>query len=166
MPDTRKRSLWRLLFKVLLEPMFLLLLVAGSLYLLLGDRAEAAFLLGSVVVVITITLTQERKTQRALDALRDMAAPRALVMRDAKAQRIPARQMVRGDVLVLGEGDRIAADAELLEGLLEVDESLLTGEAVAVMRAPEQGKHRVVDAAGISAQGRGSLMSACGDRSR
>ncbi|NII10561.1 cation-translocating P-type ATPase [Oleiagrimonas sp. C23AA] len=143
LPDTRERSFWRLIVRVLLEPMFLLLLVAGGLYLLLGDRAEAAFLLGSVVVVIGITLAQERKTQRALDALRDMAAPRALVMRDAKAQRIPAREVVRGDLLVLGEGDRIAADAVLREGLLEVDESLLTGEAVAVMHMPQNGRSRV-----------------------
>ncbi|MEO7953928.1 MAG: cation-translocating P-type ATPase, partial [Polaromonas sp.] len=123
------------------EPMFLMLLAAGGIYLALGDLAEALFLLGSVFVVIGITLLQERKTQRALESLRDLSAPRALVIRDSNEQRIPGCDVVRGDLLVLHEGDRIAADAQLLEGLLEVDESLLTGEAVPVAKKPDTAAH-------------------------
>jgi Ca2+-transporting ATPase len=108
--------------------MFMMLLAAGGIYLLLGDRGEALFLLGFVFVVIGITLAQERKTQRALESLRDLSAPRALVMRDGQAQRIAGRDVVVGDVLVLHEGDRIPADAQLVSGQLDVDESLLTGE--------------------------------------
>jgi len=110
----------------------LMLLAAGGIYLLLGDRGEALFLLGFVFVVIGITLAQERKTQRALESLRDLSAPRALVLREGKEQRIAGREVVVGDVLVLREGDRVAADAQLVEGRLAVDESLLTGEAVPV----------------------------------
>ncbi|MDY0107574.1 MAG: cation-translocating P-type ATPase, partial [Giesbergeria sp.] len=113
-----------------------MLLSAGGIYLALGDRAEALFLLGFVFVVIGITLAQERKTQRALESLRDLSAPRALVIRDGQEQRIAGREVVRGDLLVLHEGDRIAADAVLLDGQLEVDESLLTGEAVPVAKLP------------------------------
>ena len=122
--------------KVVMEPMFLMLLAAGGIYLALGDPAEAMFLLGFVFIVIGITLAQERKTQRALESLRDLSAPRALVMRDGHEQRIAGAGVVRGDVLVLHEGDRIAADARLFDGQLEVDESLLTGESVPVAKTP------------------------------
>jgi Ca2+-transporting ATPase len=95
-----------------------------------------------VFVVIGITLAQERKTQRALESLRDLSAPRALVIRDGQEQRIAGRDVVRGDLLVLHEGDRIAADALLIDGQLEVDESLLTGEAVPVAKLPMAGRSR------------------------
>ncbi len=134
LPGTAPKSLLAIVRGVVLEPMFLMLLVAGGLYLLLGDRAEAAFLLGSVFVVIGITLAQERKTQRALEALRELSAPRALVIRGGEELRIPGREVVPGDLLALHEGDRIAADAQLIEGQLQVDESLLTGEAVPATR--------------------------------
>lgn len=136
LPGSAPKSTWAIVRGVLTEPMFLMLLVAGGVYLALGDRAEALFLLSFVFVVIGITLVQERKTQRALESLRDLSAPRALVLRDGQEQRIAGRDVVRGDLLVLHEGDRIAADAQLLDGQLEVDESLLTGEAVPVAKLP------------------------------
>jgi Ca2+-transporting ATPase len=132
LPVGERKPLRRIVLKVLAEPMFLMLLVAGVLYLALGDGAEAAFLLGSILVVIGITLFQERRTQRALETLRDLSAPRALVIRGGQRLRVQGREVVPGDLLALHEGDRIAADALLLEGELEVDESLLTGEAIAV----------------------------------
>jgi P-type Ca2+ transporter type 2C len=136
LPGTQPKSLLAIALSVVTEPMFLMLLVAGGLYFALGDRAEAAFLLAFVFVVIGITLMQERKTQRALESLRDLSAPRALVIRDGHELRIAGREVVRGDVLVLHEGDRVAADACLIEGHLSVDESLLTGEAVPVTKLP------------------------------
>jgi hypothetical protein len=135
LPGSAPKSGAAILREVITEPMFLMLLAAGGIYLALGDRAEALFLLGFVFVVIGITLAQERKTQRALESRRDLSAPRALVLRDGQALRVAGRDVVRGDVLVLREGDRIAADARLLDGLLEVDESLLTGEAVSALFA-------------------------------
>jgi Ca2+-transporting ATPase len=136
LPSSAPKSTLAIVRDVVTEPMFLMLLAAGSIYLALGDRGEALFLLGFVFVVIGITLAQERKTQRALESLRDLSAPRALVIRDGQEQRIAGREVVRGDLLVLHEGDRIAADALLIDGQLEVDESLLTGEAVPVAKLP------------------------------
>jgi Ca2+-transporting ATPase len=136
LPGGTPKSLFAIVAGVLVEPMFLMLLVAGGLYLALGDRAEAAFLLSFVFVVIGITLAQERKTQRALESLRDLSAPRALVIRGGEEIRVPGREVVVGDLLILHEGDRIAADAELLDGHLDVNESLLSGEAVPVTKLP------------------------------
>ncbi len=151
LPGSAPKSNFDIVREVITEPMFLMLLAAGGIYLALGDLAEALFLLGSVFVVIGITLLQERKTQRALESLRDLSAPRALVIRDSNEQRIAGRDGVRGDLLVLHEGDRIAADAQLLEGLLEVDESLLTGEAVPVAKKPDSAAHEVASVEAIAA---------------
>ncbi len=94
LPGSTPKSLWSIISGVLVEPMFLMLLVAGGLYLALGDRAEAAFLLSFVFVVIGITLAQERKTQRALESLRELSAPRALVIRGGEVIRISGREVV------------------------------------------------------------------------
>ncbi|MGA9046966.1 cation-translocating P-type ATPase [Sulfuricurvum sp.] len=136
LPGSQPKTLFSIVLSVLREPMFLMLLVAGTIYLALGDRAEALFLLVFVFMVIGMTLVQEHKTQRALESLRDLSAPRALVIRDEREIRIPGCEVVVGDLLVLHEGDRIAADALLLQGRLSVDESLLTGEAVPVTKIP------------------------------
>jgi Ca2+-transporting ATPase len=115
--------------------MFLLLVACGIIYLILGDVREAAMLLGFVFVVMGITLYQERKTERALEALRDLSSPRALVIRDGRQKRIAGREVVRGDVLMLAEGDRVPADAVLLSCInISVDESLLTGESLPVRK--------------------------------
>jgi Ca2+-transporting ATPase len=136
LPGNESQPMWRIATKVLMEPMFLMLLVAGITYLLLGDPGEAAFLLVAVFAVIGLTLAQERRTQRALEALRDLSAPRALVVRGGIEQRIAGRDVVVGDLLVLHEGDRVAADAQLWQGHASTDESLLTGEAAPVAHWP------------------------------
>jgi Ca2+-transporting ATPase len=137
LPAARRRSVWHMALDVLREPMFLLLLACGSLYLLLGQPQEALLLLGFVLIVMAITLYQERKTERALEALRDLSSPRALVMRDGRQQRIAGREVVRDDVILLAEGDRVPADAIVLSATnLNVDESLLTGESVPVRKRP------------------------------
>jgi Ca2+-transporting ATPase len=137
LPGNRPKSSWAIVRDVVTEPMFLMLLAGGAIYLALGDRAEAIFLLSFVLVVIGITLAQERKTQRALESLRELSAPRALVIRSGQEQRIAGRDVVCGDLLVLREGDRVAADAKLLKGSVEVDESLLTGESVPIAKLPD-----------------------------
>ena len=136
----RARSPLRTLVEVLREPMLVLLLAAGGVYLLLGDRVEAVALLLSALFVIAITLVQERRTERALAALKDLTSPRALVVREGQRVRIPGREVVRGDLLVVSEGDRVAADGRLVEGAhLEADESLLTGESVPVRKRTSTG---------------------------
>jgi P-type Ca2+ transporter type 2C len=135
LPASKPRSILRIAFEVVREPMLLLLLACGGTYLFLGDLQEAIILLVFVVVVIAITLYQERKTERALEALRDLSSPRALVIRDGERKRIAGRDVVPGDILVLSEGDRIPADGLLLSAVnLATDESLLTGESVPVRK--------------------------------
>ncbi|MBI5055742.1 MAG: cation-translocating P-type ATPase [Nitrospirae bacterium] len=135
LPSARERSIFAIAFEVVREPMFLLLIAGGAIYLLLGDIREAVMLLSFVFIVMGITLYQERKTERALEALKDLSSPRALVIRDRVQKRIPGREVVRGDILVLAEGDRVPADAVLISCTnLSVDESLLTGESVPVSK--------------------------------
>lgn len=139
--SARPRNLLQIAFSVIREPMLLLLVAAGSINLLVsmqepGRIQDAVLLFSFVLVVIGISLYQERKTERALAALRDLASPRALVVRDGVQRRIPGRDVVLGDVVLIAEGDRVPADAIVLYTVnLTVDESLLTGESVPVRKA-------------------------------
>ena len=136
LPTAKRRSVLAIALEVVREPMFLLLAAGGALYLILGDVQEAMMLLGFVFVVMGITLYQERKTERALDALRDLTSPRALVIRDGEQKRIAGREVVPGDIVILAEGDRVPADGVLFSCLnLSADESLLTGESVPVRKS-------------------------------
>lgn len=132
----KRRSLLRVILNVLREPMLALLLGGGMVYLLLGSGAEALILLAFACMSIIITAVQEARTERVLEALRDLTSPRALVIRAGARLRIAGTDVVRGDVIVLAEGDRVPADARLLQASdLSADESLLTGEAVPVRKA-------------------------------
>lgn len=136
LPSSEKRTAAHILLEVAREPMFALLIAAGTIYLLLGSIDDALMLLAFVFVSMGITIYQERKTERVLETLRDLSSPRALVVRQGEQVRIPGREVVRGDLLVLEEGDRIAADGVLVESHdLLIDESLLTGESVAVSKS-------------------------------
>jgi len=124
------------MLEVLREPMLALLLAGGVIYLLLGDRGEALILLAFASMSVVITVIQETRTERVLEALRDLTSPRALVIRSGVHRRIPGREVVRGDLVVLGEGDRVPADATILQGRdLQADESLLTGESLPVRKS-------------------------------
>jgi Ca2+-transporting ATPase len=131
------------------EPMFLLLVACGVIYLAVGDLQEALMLLAFVFFVMGITLYQESKTERALEALRDLSSPRAQVIRDGSRQRIAGREVVRGDIIMLAEGDRVPADALVLECTnLSTDESLLTGESLAVRKVAGQAASPAVQPGG------------------
>ena len=137
LPSSEKRTIFHILFEVIREPMFLLLIACGGLYLVLGDMQEAMMLLGFVFVVIGITIYQEQKTEKALDALRDLSSPRALVIRNGEQIRIAGRDVVTDDIILITEGDRVPADSVLLSSTnLQVDESSLTGESVPVVKSP------------------------------
>ena len=130
-----RRKLGAIALEVAREPMFVLLLASGSIYLAMGDPHEAAALLGFVLIIMTITVMQERRTDNTLDALGDLSSPRARVMRGGELLRIAGQELVRGDLLVLAEGDRVAADGEVLQAHeLAVDESLQTGESEPVAK--------------------------------
>lgn len=144
LPSAKPRHVLAIALSVAREPMFMLVVACGAIYLLLGSRQEALMLLGFVFVVMGITFVQERKTERALGALRDLSSPRALVIRGGRQKRIPGRDVVRGDIVVLVEGDRVPADAILLECTsMTVDEAVLTSESVPVRKlandGPQQG---------------------------
>ena len=149
LPTARGRGFARIALQVVAEPMFLLLLAAGGLYLALGDLADALALLVAVAVMFGITVLQEHRTERVLVHLRDLTSPRALVLRDGERRRVPGREVVRGDLLLVSEGDRVAADAALLVvGHMEVDESLLTGEAVPVRKIAWDGVRAIAPPGG------------------
>jgi Ca2+-transporting ATPase len=135
LPREHRRTPLRIVMEVLREPMLALLRGGGFVYLLLGDLKEAVILLAFAVVSVGITVIQESRTERVLDALRDLTSPRALVIRDGARKRIPGREVARGDLIVLAEGDRIPADSVVVKSHdLQVDESLLTGESVPVRK--------------------------------
>jgi Ca2+-transporting ATPase len=135
LPRTGRRQLPRILRDVFREPMFGLLVGSGLIYLLLGDTIEALLLLAFASLSVAITVVQEFRSERVLDALRDLTSPRALVIRDGQQQRIAGRDVVRGDFVILSEGDRVPADAIMVEASeLQIDESLLTGESVPVRK--------------------------------
>lgn len=132
----KSRSKWKIGIEIIKEPMFLLLISCAIIYIIVGDYREGSVLLISISLILFITFYQYQKTEKALEALRELATPRAVVVRDGKEIRIPGREVVIGDILVLNEGDRIAADATIIETTnLLVDESLLTGESMAVMKS-------------------------------
>ena len=135
--SAKPRSVFLIAVSVVREPMFILLVTCGVIYFFLGNRQEAVMLLGFVFVIMGITLFQENRAERALEALRNLACPRARVLRDGQAHMIPGAEVVPGDIVLVAEGDRVPADAVLMEGTnLLVDESLLTGESVPAEKWP------------------------------
>jgi Ca2+-transporting ATPase len=144
LPSQKSQSNVALLTRVLSEPMLLLLLGCGTIYIFLGEPRDALMLLSFVVVVIAITFYQEKKTEKTLEALKRLSSPRALVVRDGRERRIPGREVVTDDIVIIREGDRIPADACVLScENLSVDESLLTGESVPVRKSRWDGKTKL-----------------------
>ena len=138
--DTKhNRSLLKIALEVVREPMFLLLIGAGSIYMFMGDLHEALILLSFIFVIMGITIFQERRTEKVLEALRDLSSPRAVALRDGQQVRIPGIEVVRGDILIISEGDRVPADGKVISAHeLAADESMLTGESVAVAKTVDE----------------------------
>ncbi len=135
LPRPNQRTFFRIVFEVVREPMLALLIGGGVVYFLLGEITDAIILLAFGLMSVLITVVQETRTEKVLEALRDLTSPRALVIRDGERKRIPGRDVVQGDFIVLSEGDRIPADAILVQDHdLQTDESLLTGESVPVQK--------------------------------
>lgn len=135
LPGAPQRARLRLLWEVVSEPMFLLLVACGMIYLVLGDAGEALMLLGFVLIVMGITFVQQRRADNALAALRDLSSPTALVVRDGTIRQVAASTLVCGDVVFISEGNRVPADLRLLAASnLTLDESMLTGESATVSK--------------------------------
>lgn len=162
LPTSKPKSIWQITLEVIKEPMFILLLVCGSVYMMLGDYTEGVILLCWVFVIIFITIFQHRKTEKSLEALRQLSSPRALVIRDGIEMRIAGREVVPGDLIILHEGDRVPADALIIENNhLTIDESLLTGESVPVIKSINSDKN--IYSGTLVVQGKGiAIVTATG----
>lgn len=144
LPAAKQTGVWTIALETIREPMFLMLMACGMLYVLIGDYREGIILILTFFIIIAITFLQRTRTQRALDALKKLASPRVLVVRDGRQERIPGRDLLPGDLVLLSEGDRIGADMQLIQtSNLEVDESLLTGESMPVSKGVEAGANEV-----------------------
>jgi len=149
LPSSKPKNFFSIALGVVKEPMFILLVACGTLYLVLGDLREGLMLLGFVFVIMGIEFFQEKKTEKALDALKDMASPRALVIRDGVETRIAGIEVVTDDIIILQEGDRVPADATVLHSVsLQADESLLTGESAAVRKNDWDGAEKNIQPGG------------------
>ena len=141
LPRARPRRPLRIIVEILAEPLIALLIAAAVLYGVFGDPRDAVLLGGSVVVIALLDLYQQNRAERAIEALRELAAPEVVVVRDGIRRKTPAREIVQGDVVVLTEGERVPADAEVVvdRGLV-IDESILTGESVPVRKSEGGGE--------------------------
>src|SRR5665648_427725 len=149
LPSSKPKNLFSIALGVVKEPMFILLVACGTLYLVVGDMQEGLMLLGLVFVIMGIEFFQEKKTEKALDALKDMASSRALVIRDGVETRIAGFEVVTDDIMVLQEGDRVSADAAVFDSVnLLADESLLTGESVPVRKNDWDGVEKNIQPGG------------------
>jgi P-type Ca2+ transporter type 2C len=144
LPGEKPKNIASVVLGLLNEPMLLLLLAAASIYFALGDAHEAMVLLSFVILIFSITLYQTQKSERTLAALRKLASPRARVIRGGIEKVIPGYEVARDDIVLLREGDRVPADAVLLEcNDLMADESLLTGESAPVSKTPWNGMAQI-----------------------
>ena len=135
LPRPESRGIWRICLEVLREPMFALLLAGGVIYLAIGEARDAIVLLAFANLSVGIAVVQELRSERVLEALRDLSSPTALVIREGQRSRIPASELVRGDLIVVSEGDRAPADAVLIDASeVQTDESLITGESMPVAK--------------------------------
>ncbi|MGJ7573344.1 cation-translocating P-type ATPase [Variovorax sp. RB2P76] len=138
LPSVSRRGLARIAWSAFTQPMFMLLLATAALYALLGSLGDAGMLALSVAAVGGLSIYQEQRTERVLEALKDLSSPRCTVVRQGRVLRIASRELVRGDRLLVNEGDRLSADARVLEATgLQVDESLRTGESMPLGKCPE-----------------------------
>lgn len=141
LPKEKSGGFFKQVVGIFKEPMFMLLIICGTLYMILGDMQEGFMLLGFVVFIMGIEFYQERKTGKALEALKEMSSPHAVVIRNSEEIKIPCREIVVGDLIVFSEGERVPADGIVKHSInLQVDESLLTGESVPVRKVESDGK--------------------------
>lgn len=131
----KKESLLSKIFHIMLEPMFLLLIIASIVYFILGEPKDGIIMLIFVAAIISIDVIQEWKTDRTLEALKDLSAPRVTVIRDGVETSIASDDLVPGDLMLVCEGVKISADGVVVKSSdLCVDESSLTGEAEGVWK--------------------------------
>jgi len=140
-PNQKARTIFSLLKELVTEPMISLLLVGSLVYFIIGEPKDALVLSFMILVIVVITIIQERKTEKALEALKGISNPKAFVIRNGKQIQILTREIVAGDIIILREGDRVAADGFVIDSTnISVNESLLTGESVPVNKIAYSGE--------------------------
>lgn len=145
--EKKKISVFGIMFDQFKDFMVLILLVSTAISAFMGDITEAITIVAIVVVNAILGFIQEYRTEKTMDALKNLAAPTAKVIRDRNPMTIPAEQIVPGDLIVIEAGDRVPADADLIDANgLQVDESLLTGESVPVEKMLEKQDNRNAEA--------------------
>lgn len=151
--------------RVATDPMALLLAVAAATYALLGDRVDGLVSGIALIPIILVGVVLEGRADAALARLRDLAAPQGRVVRDGVETKIRTEEVVPGDLLVVTEGDVVAADGVVIEGRLAIDESALTGESIPTEHAPRD--EPTIAAGTIVVGGRGlACVTATGEASR
>lgn len=136
LPQSKQANFFVRQLKLLKEPMFLFLIATVVVYWIIGDFGEGVLLSITVLTIVAISIYQEHKSEKALEALHELTSPRTLVIRGGIEQRIAATQLVPGDLIIVHEGDRVPADGIVLQTThLMVDESLLTGESFPVLKS-------------------------------
>ena len=149
LPKAKSNGFIQQVVGIFKEPMFMLLIICGTLYMFLGDTQEGFMLLGFVFFIMGIEFYQERKTGKALEALKELSSPNAMVIRNGDEIKISCRELVEGDLVVFSEGERVPADGIILHSInLQVDESLLTGESIPVRKIESGGTEKVAVAGG------------------
>lgn len=131
--DREKVPTWKLFIETFKDPMVLVLLIAAGIQVALGSLVESLIILLVIILNSIISVVQTKKAESSLEALRSMSAPEAKVIRNGTKQKIPARELVPGDIVLLEAGDYVPADGRILQGAsLKVNEGMLTGESEAV----------------------------------
>lgn len=144
LPAERPRMLLHIILDIVREPMFLLLITACALYFLLGETSEGFLMLAAMAFVSGISLYQEMRSSRALEALKALAEKGVVVIREGKESMIPPEELVPGDLVLLEEGNRVPADAGVVSANdFTVNESILTGESIPVEKN-EQEKNNII----------------------
>jgi Ca2+-transporting ATPase len=125
LPASNKKNFFDLFFEIMKEPMFILLVSSAIIYVFLGDYREGLILMSATSLIIFITFFQYRKAENALAALSKLSSPQALVFRNNQFKKVPGREVVPNDIVLLNEGDRAVADSILIESNhLWMDEAL------------------------------------------
>lgn len=133
--EEKRESIWETFLEEIREPMILLLLATGVLYALWGELIDTLIIFAVILLVVGVEIFNEQRAEKALAALKQLAAPTVLVRRGRQHRAVPAEEIVPGDVILLENGQRVPADARLIETYgLQVDESSLTGESVPVAK--------------------------------
>ena len=158
--DDSYRTLSKIILNALSEPTVLLLIGIGLLYFFLGELEELYSLISFLLLIVGITIYQEGKTEKTLKALKDLSNPRATVIRDGVTKKIAGKNLVPGDIIILSEGDRIAADIDLIEGgPLSMDEAIITGESFPVEKDSKKNPHILSGTLILSGQAFGLVVS-------